>query len=88
MIVCILIPIVASVPTPSFPPRGDGLLPWHWIVIAVSIVTAIFLTFATIIGVIIWYSCQKPNKTATTEKGMEMDKISTDATEVLKNDSL
>ena len=89
-IVCILISIVASVPTPSFSPQGDGLLSWHWIVIVVSIVVAIFLTFANIIGVILHgiFACKKPNKAAAIEKEMGMINISTDSTDLLKNDSV
>ena len=83
-LICILIPIVASVPTPSFSPREDGLLTWHWIVIAVSIVVAIFLTFANIISVILHgiFACKKPNKAAAIEEEMGMINISTDSTEV------
>ena len=63
---------MASVPTPSLPPQGDGpnLLPWHWIVIAVSIAAAIFFICATIIVVITYYACWKQK--APTQTNLEV----------------
>ena len=67
-----LLTTVASVPTPSSPPQGDGpvLLPWHWIVIAVSIAAAIFFVCATIIVVITYYACRKQK--APTQTNLEV----------------
>ena len=77
---------MASVPTPSFPPRGDGLFPLLWILIAAVIAAAIFLVFA-IIGVITWCAVRRKPKPKTQQE--EMKELHTNGTDdSKKRDSL